>query len=104
MIRRPPRSTLFPYTTLFRSLATEGIGCLYPTWLIPSVGRSLPEGDSGKVYTAEQHRHQRFCCSLCPGRPRPSPETWKRSCSRIQRQPQYAVKTKEVWVIKDAFY
>src|SRR5256885_3093441 len=29
MIRRPPRSTLFPYTTLFRSLAlTVGIMCL----------------------------------------------------------------------------
>src|SRR5271167_5042170 len=26
MIRRPPRSTLFPYTTLFRSL---------PSWIIP---------------------------------------------------------------------
>src|SRR2546425_6276269 len=26
MIRRPPRSTLFPYTTLFRSPATEGGG------------------------------------------------------------------------------
>src|SRR5256885_7125675 len=25
MIRRPPRSTLFPYTTLFRSKATDGI-------------------------------------------------------------------------------
>src|SRR3712207_8190471 len=25
MIRRPPRSTLFPYTTLFRSLREEGI-------------------------------------------------------------------------------
>src|SRR2546430_4215865 len=24
MIRRPPRSTLFPYTTLFRSLEREG--------------------------------------------------------------------------------
>src|SRR5687767_15572608 len=24
MIRRPPRSTLFPYTTLFRSLVVEG--------------------------------------------------------------------------------
>src|SRR2546430_8857904 len=24
MIRRPPRSTLFPYTTLFRSLADRG--------------------------------------------------------------------------------
>src|SRR2546430_14780884 len=32
MIRRPPRSTLFPYTTLFRSslfayVATAGLGC-----------------------------------------------------------------------------
>src|SRR2546428_9039055 len=26
MIRRPPRSTLFPYTTLFRSHAAQGIG------------------------------------------------------------------------------
>src|SRR5258707_4314129 len=25
MIRRPPRSTLFPYTTLFRSLFEEGL-------------------------------------------------------------------------------
>src|SRR5256885_5101201 len=26
MIRRPPRSTLFPYTTLFRSRIGDGIG------------------------------------------------------------------------------
>src|SRR2546426_4617764 len=26
MIRRPPRSTLFPYTTLFRSIRTEAEG------------------------------------------------------------------------------
>src|SRR3712207_7914763 len=26
MIRRPPRSTLFPYTTLFRSQVRDGIG------------------------------------------------------------------------------
>src|SRR2546427_9690653 len=25
MIRRPPRSTLFPYTTLFRSLCVDGV-------------------------------------------------------------------------------
>src|SRR3712207_7483785 len=30
MIRRPPRSTLFPYTTLFRSLARPGWLC--PAW------------------------------------------------------------------------
>src|SRR2546422_8346251 len=27
MIRRPPRSTLFPYTTLFRSHGTERFAC-----------------------------------------------------------------------------
>src|SRR5438552_14608859 len=27
MLRRPPRSTLFPYTTLFRSLAAAGHAC-----------------------------------------------------------------------------
>src|SRR3712207_8254857 len=32
MIRRPPRSTLFPYTTLFRSLPVE----IQPTQLIRS--------------------------------------------------------------------
>src|SRR5258708_17938933 len=29
MIRRPPRSTLFPYTTLFRSFCFGGFGRLY---------------------------------------------------------------------------
>src|SRR3712207_7283458 len=30
MIRRPPRSTLFPYTTLFRSLGSRGAALLEP--------------------------------------------------------------------------
>src|SRR5256884_5921114 len=30
MIRRPPRSTLFPYTTLFRSPAARPGGCAHP--------------------------------------------------------------------------
>src|SRR2546427_2745843 len=30
MIRRPPRSTLFPYTTLFRSLYDTNSGHLHP--------------------------------------------------------------------------
>src|ERR1039458_7380857 len=29
MIRRPPRSTLFPYTTLFRSHRGAGTGCAH---------------------------------------------------------------------------
>src|SRR3712207_7713049 len=31
MIRRPPRSTLFPYTTLFRSALAEGRKAFYTT-------------------------------------------------------------------------
>src|SRR2546426_455515 len=38
MIRRPPRSTLFPYTTLFRS-SFSGICGMKPTWgLVPYTG------------------------------------------------------------------
>src|SRR2546430_7656562 len=37
MIRRPPRSTLFPYTTLFRSVTTS----LRHGWLTPSAMRVL---------------------------------------------------------------
>src|SRR2546423_8386983 len=37
MIRRPPRSTLFPYTTLFRSMDTGE----NPHW-VDSASRSLP--------------------------------------------------------------
>src|SRR3712207_7337727 len=42
MIRRPPRSTLFPYTTLFRSESNEGatIGSAEAVGLIP--GRTDP--------------------------------------------------------------
>src|SRR5256885_12346657 len=54
MIRRPPRSTLFPYTTLFRSaqrLVHAGDG--------PAVGRAghigLPGGQWRAVARSEEH-------------------------------------------------
>src|SRR5258707_4124035 len=34
MIRRPPRSTLFPYTTLFRSIVTQSLNSCR-RWNIP---------------------------------------------------------------------
>src|SRR2546426_3134904 len=36
MIRRPPRSTLFPYTTLFRSHTRDGQAEL-PAWINPAL-------------------------------------------------------------------
>src|SRR6266550_6024083 len=38
MIRRPPRSTLFPYTTLFRSLPADRLG-RYRALRLPAAGR-----------------------------------------------------------------
>src|SRR2546422_4339127 len=49
MIRRPPRSTLFPYTTLFRSLPAArgwgraGPGPAGPMDLLPVAHRSRPD-------------------------------------------------------------
>src|SRR5438034_6533742 len=45
MLRRPPRSTLFPYTTLFRSLVSDGsAGGLDGTGTYRLTGRGFPDG------------------------------------------------------------
>src|SRR5256885_6527712 len=47
MIRRPPRSTLFPYTTLFRSPAN--------TFTDPDSGQTLTYTASSSVLRSEEH-------------------------------------------------
>src|SRR3712207_9143080 len=44
MIRRPPRSTLFPYTTLFRSEAGPGAGVAHRQYVEDGVGPGGPQG------------------------------------------------------------
>ena len=46
MIRRPPRSTLFPYTTLFRSLQGQNLRVLSTT----GEDRSVAPGGHGKAF------------------------------------------------------
>src|SRR5690349_13983232 len=53
MIRRPPRSTLFPYTTLFRSLSAEhDAGKLLD--MILTKCREITNADAGSLYLVEQ--------------------------------------------------
>src|SRR5688572_32708416 len=50
MIRRPPRSTLFPYTTLFRSLTRIDPGrtvCLLSSLLAADLSNANGHSDSG---------------------------------------------------------
>src|SRR2546422_7686437 len=77
MIRRPPRSTLFPYTTLFRSWASVGIQVLpgelpelvmrrvvaaVTDYLSPLVG-GLP-GTRSEEHTSELQSRLHLVCRL----------------------------------------
>src|SRR5687767_15602696 len=46
MIPRPPRSTLFPYTTLFRSVLDEGV---IVEIVRPGTGDPVAEGEVGEL-------------------------------------------------------
>src|SRR3712207_7031859 len=64
MIRRPPRSTLFPYTTLFRSC-----GCCWPTcsprWTwCPTSSRSSATPTRSEEHTSELQSRQYLVCRL----------------------------------------
>src|SRR6266498_6160602 len=49
MIRRPPRSTLFPYTTLFRSLRPERHSQIRRPVRTPGVGKLRIEGERART-------------------------------------------------------
>src|SRR2546423_10750068 len=49
MIRRPPRSTLFPYTTLFRSLIVDASD---PQWNPTVIKYTMPDNDVAEIDTA----------------------------------------------------
>src|SRR4051812_49969999 len=71
MIRRPPRSTLFPYTTLFRSRRRQFPG--RRDWeSSPGVSRNIPEPEPGdcikerrsEEHTSELQSHVNLVCRL----------------------------------------
>src|SRR5256885_3994187 len=63
MIRRPPRSTLFPYTTLFRSHARGVPVCNLPPWL--RVGIGIPIQGHARVENARSEEHTSELQSPC---------------------------------------
>src|SRR5260221_11692809 len=70
MIRRPPRSTLFPYTTLFRSLPQEQIELTFGKGAIDqgernTVERQVPGGIPG-VFPLVWHRHDTLIVEVSP--------------------------------------
>src|SRR5690242_21568288 len=60
MIRRPPRSTLFPYTTLFRSVEGHADGETNRT--VAAAGR--PQRRRSEEHTSELQSHVNLICRL----------------------------------------
>src|SRR5260370_8854690 len=61
MIRRPPRSTLFPYTTLFRSIR-DGLTQYLPGSSIPPTIRSVSPSPENRQ---QERRREMPHCTKC---------------------------------------
>src|SRR5260221_7063322 len=68
MIRRPPRSTLFPYTTLFRSLAES---TATPQWRLYK--KPPADGRRSEEHTSELQSHSDLVCRLLLEKKKNSP-------------------------------
>src|SRR5260370_5122810 len=88
MIRRPPRSTLFPYTTLFRSrllLRLAGLIpvlgsislCALPSWAGQAEDRS-------EEHTSELQSHLNLVCRLLLEKKKNHSRTPPRTCVFVQ--------------------
>src|SRR2546430_13450162 len=70
MIRRPPRSTLFPYTTLFRSIAQSGwiAGTIRKKESCRFIFESFRRGGSSQIrseeHTSELQSQSNLVCRL----------------------------------------
>src|SRR2546430_4053432 len=68
MIRRPPRSTLFPYTTLFRSAPRSGRQPNRSTTKVPEPGADTPRPvtfhERSEEHTSELQSQSNLVCRL----------------------------------------
>src|SRR5438034_2448182 len=68
MLRRPPRSTLFPYTTLFRSrrqlVAWVSHDLRAPLAGLHAMAEALADGIRSEEHTSELQSHSDLVCRL----------------------------------------
>src|SRR5438034_3409919 len=74
MIRRPPRSTLFPYTTLFRSL-----DWFWREWVYTTARLDQAVDSRSEEHTSELQSHSDLVCRLLLEK--------KKKATRKQRKP-----------------
>src|SRR2546427_3114250 len=78
MIRRPPRSTLFPYTTLFRSARAAG-RCHGEDAQVPVVGLAGPRRDRKSTRLNSSHSQISYAVFCLKKKKKPPPPMPKES-------------------------
>src|SRR2546430_4543472 len=94
MIRRPPRSTLFPYTTLFRSHASsQGMSMMLPNLAAitgtPIERIRLHAKDVGGGFGVRSQAYPEYCALMHAAKTLGKPVKWVRSeehTSELQSQ------------------
>src|SRR5471030_1636188 len=86
IIRRPPRSTLFPYTTLFRSFSTHGEELAALGAWVPGISHGLvPRVPRSEEHTSELQSLRHLVCRLLPAQKKHSARRSARgSCQHYQ--------------------
>src|SRR5260370_9252923 len=90
MIRRPPRSTLFPYTTLFRSLSIGAIASAFSQEIAEF--RYWPSKKNrwrSEEHTSELQSHLNIVCRLLLEKKKTATSPTKTSCSRVPYNTTY---------------
>src|SRR2546430_9227787 len=82
MIRRPPRSTLFPYTTLFRSVAVKGRRFAAQVQQLAVVRAALSPRQRSEEHTSELQSQSNLVCRLLLEK--------KKNISSIDKYPLYS--------------
>src|SRR2546427_7091661 len=85
MIRRPPRSTLFPYTTLFRSRGGELRSAARRTARVRDV--RPPQGGS-EEHTSELQSQSNLVCRLLLGKKKKTEQPIAPACIAAVQRPQ----------------
>src|SRR5438477_7015355 len=96
MIRRPPRSTLFPYTTLFRS---NSVAVQQHVDAIAMAGERLVDGIRSEEHTSELQSHVNLVCRLLLEKKKKS----RTVLSQIERCVIVKKLTNTVWWLLDMY-
>src|SRR5438132_7738295 len=65
MVRRPPRSTLFPYTTLFRSVVGGGLAGSEAAWALAERGIAVTLHEMRPAKMTAAHQTDRLAELVC---------------------------------------